>query len=111
MSKQHPLVVYIGDNCEAIEPHVFYMYTIEEAVEVLPILGMNMPDALIINQNHPLASEILHLINGSRWHGPEVILITRYPSQVRENATCVQSESEAIEVLMHWLQNKEPSEA
>ena len=106
MSKQHPLVLYVGDNHEEIEPHVFYMYTISEAVEVLAILGMNMPDAVIINQRHPLAANVLGLVNSANWFSSQIILIAQNTTLPLESVTCVQSEHEAIELLMGRLRMK-----
>ena len=111
LSKQHPLVVYVGDNCAAIEPHVFYMYTITAAVEILAILGLHTPDAVIINQSHPLSNEVLELLNTRNWQRTHTILISECICYASENISRVQSESEAIEVLMERLHGKMPEDA
>jgi hypothetical protein len=75
MSQQHPQVLYIGANPADIEPFASHVHVAFEAMEALAIIVTYMPDAVVIEMDHPIAEEVLSHLESADWFTTPVVKI------------------------------------
>lgn len=75
MSQQNPQVLYIGFNPADVEPFAAHIHVAHETLEALAIVVTYVPDAVVIEMNHPIALEVLSHLESADWFDTPVVKI------------------------------------
>lgn len=75
MSQQNPQVLYIGANPAEIEPFASHVHVAFETLEALAIVVTYMPDAVVIEMDHPIAEEVLSHLESADWFETPIVKI------------------------------------